>query len=145
MDNISEFEQSKVNCKDHSDNKPNTKCMFNDLVDEILDFRDERSWKQFHNAKDLAISICLEAAELLEIFQWSGDDVDVTDKKSMMFEELADIIIYCIYLADVLDADIGKIIRDKINVNEKKYNKMLFHGNANKYNTMESTNDNLPK
>ena len=63
--------------------------MKQETINEVLKFRDERNWKQFHNPKDLAISISLEAAELLEIFQWSADDVWCKDKMEKIREELA--------------------------------------------------------
>lgn len=154
MDNKSEYEQHKSDHNNDSstknylstiDNETKLKSISEDLIKSILKFRDERDWKQFHNAKDIAISICLEAAELLELFQWSGNDLDVTNNKKKMCEELADILIYSIYMVDVLDADIGEIIKNKININENKYIKSLAHGRANKYNTLEKTDDNLPK
>ena len=66
----------------------------------ITSFRDARNWKQFHNPKDLSISICLEAAELLEVFQWSGSNIDAKGKEDKIKEELADVMIYCGLLAD---------------------------------------------
>lgn len=73
---------------------------FEEAVAKALAFREERDWAQFHNPKDLAISVSLEAAELLEIFQWSGNDLVVSAKTDRAKEELADVVIYCIYLAD---------------------------------------------
>ena len=61
--------------------------MTKETIEQVLKFRDERNWKQFHNPKDLAISICLEAAELLEVFQWSADDVWCEEKKDKIREE----------------------------------------------------------
>ena len=72
----------------------------NETVELIKKFRDDRDWKQFHNPKDLAISINLEASELLEIFQWSADDLECTDKLDKVKEELADVLNYCVLLAD---------------------------------------------
>ena len=66
--------------------------MKQETVDMILKFRDDRNWKQFHNPKDLAISISLEAAELLEVFQWSGADLECRDKLDKIKEELADVV-----------------------------------------------------
>ena len=63
-----------------------------ETVDKVIEFRDDRNWKQFHNPKDLAISISLEAAELLEVFQWSADDVVCESKKDKIKEELADVV-----------------------------------------------------
>lgn len=65
--------------------------MNRELVEKILKFRDDRNWKQFHNPKDLAISINLEAAELLENFQWTGKDIEVPEKSENIAEELADV------------------------------------------------------
>jgi NTP pyrophosphatase (non-canonical NTP hydrolase) len=88
---------------------------------KVLDFRDARNWAQFHNPKDLAISISLEAAELLEHFQWSAEDTNVPNKHQSLTEELADVMIYCIYLADCLDVNITEIINSKLEKNESKY------------------------
>ena len=74
-----------------------------DLRQDIVSFRDERNWKQYHTPKDLAISISLEAAELLEVFQWSGTDLMVENKREKIEEELADVLIYCGLMADALD------------------------------------------
>ena len=63
-------------------------------VSDVLAFRDERGWRKFHNPKDLAISLSLEASELLECFQWSGADTEVPEKRAAMSEELADVLIY---------------------------------------------------
>ena len=65
-----------------------------ELQKEIVAFRDDRNWKQFHNPKDFAISITLEAAELLEVFQWSGADLSADKKLDKIKEELADVLIY---------------------------------------------------
>ena len=84
-------------------------------------FRDERDWAQFHNPKDLAISISLEASELLEVFQWSGDDLERESKRDRIKEELADVLIYCALLADRLDLNPADIMADKIKANAVKY------------------------
>lgn len=107
------------------------------LKERILKFRDDRDWLQFHNPKDLAISINLEAAELLENFQWSGTDLEVKDKINGIEEELADVLIYCIMLADVLDLDIYDIINTKLNSNVKKYPVEKSKGSSKKYNEFE--------
>ena len=95
--------------------------MLEDVVDQVICFRDERDWKQFHNPKDLAISICLEAAELLENFQWTGNETDVPEKKVSIVEELADVLIYSIMMADVLHVDVNEIIKEKLKKNGKRY------------------------
>ena len=106
---------------------------FEDARMAALEFRKERDWEQFHNPKDLAISISLEAAELLELFQWSGGDTEVTQKKCGMEEELADIMIYCIYMADALQVDLPEIIRQKVHDNAAKYPVEKARGISKKY------------
>ena len=106
---------------------------FEDVVAKALAFRDERNWAQFHNPKDLAISICLEASELLEAFQWSGGELHVPAKQEYMTEELADVVVYCIYLADALDIDLAKVVSEKIDANAKKYPVDKSWGTSRKY------------
>lgn len=108
---------------------------FNDAMQKALAFREERDWEQFHNAKDLAVSINLEAAELLELFQWSGADVNLDDpaKRAGAEEELADVIIYCMYLADRIGADIPEIVSRKIDKNSAKYPIGKAKGSSRKY------------
>ena len=95
--------------------------MKQETINEVLKFRDERNWKQFHNQKDLAISISLEAAELLEIFKWSADDVWCKDKMEKIREELADVLNYCILMADTCGLDMDEIIQEKVRKNGEKY------------------------
>ncbi|MBR2554699.1 MAG: nucleotide pyrophosphohydrolase [Aeriscardovia sp.] len=99
----------------------------------ILKFRDDRDWKQFHNPKDLAISISLESAELLEVFQWSGSDVSGENKKDKIKEELADVINYCVLMADACNLDIDQIVQDKIKKNNEKYPVEKAKGKSEKY------------
>jgi len=106
-------------------------------IDEILRFRDERNWKQFHTPKDLAISISLEASELLECFQWSAEDLVVEENKAAMEEELADILIYAVSFADAIGADIPTIIREKLVKNGVKYPAEKAWGTAAKYTNLE--------
>ena len=103
------------------------------IIDRILKFRNDRNWKKFHTPKDLAISISLEAAELLETFQWSGKDLICKNKKEQISEELADIMIYCILMAEACKLDIDEIIKNKIAINNKKYPVLKSKGNAKKY------------
>lgn len=107
--------------------------MQNKTVSMALKFRDDRDWKQFHNPKDLAISLSLEAAELLEVFQWSGTDLECADKLDRIKEELADVINYSILLADVCGLDIDEIVQEKIKRNEEKYPVDLAKGHKEKY------------
>lgn len=110
--------------------------MKQETIDKILKFRDDRDWAQFHNPKDLAISICLEASELLEVFQWSGKDVSMDGKEEKIKEELADVINYCVLMADACHLDLDEIIQDKIKVNEKKYPVEKSKGKSDKYNAL---------
>jgi len=104
-----------------------------ETIQQVLRFRDERGWKQFHNPKDLAISISLETAELLELFQWSGENVTCRNKLLNIKEELADVLIYCIYLADTVGIDIDTIITDKLEKNQGKYPVNLSSDTSEKY------------
>ncbi len=104
-----------------------------ELQSRITKFRDDRDWKQFHNPKDLAISISLEAAELLEIFQWSGTDTSADGKKEKVEEELADVMMYCFLMADRMGLDVKEIINKKIETNNKKYPVEKAYGKADKY------------
>lgn len=104
-----------------------------ETAEKILNFRNERNWSQFHNPKDLAISISLEAAELLECFQWSGSDTEVESKHKEMEEELSDIFIYSVLLADRLKIDLDEAIQEKIARNAEKYPVEKSFGNSSKY------------
>lgn len=106
---------------------------FEELKKEITQFRDERNWKQFHTPKDLAISISLEAAELLEIFQWSGTDLVVEKKRDRIEEELADVMMYCLLMADITGMDMEEILRKKLRKNAAKYPVEKSYGKSDKY------------
>ena len=106
---------------------------FEEASKKALVFRENRDWAQFHNPKDLAISISIEAAELLETFQWSGANLEVPEKVGYVKEELADVVIYCIYMADVLGVNLADVICDKIDANDRKYPVDKARGNARKY------------
>ena len=95
--------------------------MTQDTINKVLKFRDDRDWKQFHNPKDLAISISLEAAELLEVFQWSAEDVVCENKIDKIREELADVVNYCILMADSCGLDLDEIVQEKVKLNSEKY------------------------
>lgn len=103
------------------------------VIAKILAFRDERDWRQFHNGKDLAISLNLEASELLEIFQWFADDLNVPEKIEAMKEELADIIMYAILFADKYKFDVNEILLNKIEKNAQKYPLIAAKGRKDKY------------
>ena len=107
--------------------------MREETINKILKFRDDRDWKQFHNPKDLAISISLEAAELLEVFQWSGADVPNEGKQDKIKEELADVVNYCVLMADACELDLDEIVQEKIKINERKYPVEKAKGRRDKY------------
>ena len=87
----------------------------------INKFHDDHKWRQFHNAKDLALSISIESAELLKLFQWTTAEKAVENKYESIEEELADILIYSYTLAEKLGMDIDEIIEKKLVKNLKKY------------------------
>ena len=105
----------------------------NKTLEIVKNFRDDRNWSQFHNPKDLAISICLEASELLEIYQWSADDLECTDKLDKVKEELADVLSYSILLADRYGLDLDEIIQAKMKKNAEKYPVEKAAGVSTKY------------
>lgn len=111
----------------------NEKDSFEAIVETLNQFRDERNWRQFHSEKDLAVSISIEAAELLECFQWVSSQKAVTEKRAEIAEELADVLIYAFMLADNMQFDIPNIIRSKIAVNATKYPVQKAKGTAKKY------------
>ncbi|QCT74129.1 nucleotide pyrophosphohydrolase [Macrococcoides canis] len=92
-----------------------------EIIDLINKFREERNWNQYHNPKDLSLSLSLEAAELLENFQWISSDEAVKKNRENIAEELADVFIYGIQLAEEMGFDIEEIIREKVKKNDEKY------------------------
>lgn len=90
-------------------------------IKRINKFHDDHKWRQFHNAKDLALSISIESAELLELFQWTTAEKAVENKYESIEEELADILIYSYTLAEKPGMDIDEIIEKKLVKNLKKY------------------------
>jgi NTP pyrophosphatase (non-canonical NTP hydrolase) len=101
-------------------------------MDKVNQFRDERNWRQFHNEKDLALSITLEASELLEIFQWKTAAEGVENLDAIK-DELADVLIYAYMLADNLNLDIDDIIERKLIKNKEKYPVEKSRNNNSKY------------
>ena len=99
------------------------------LKERIIKFTKDRNWEQFHTPVNLAKSISIEAAELLECFQWSDLEFD----KEHLLEELADVMNYCIQLALVLDIDIIECINRKMDQNERKYPVEKAYGSSQKY------------
>ncbi len=106
------------------------------LTARIRAFRDERDWMQFHNPKDMAAAICIEAAELQEIFLWkpSSDSLQVAEvEKERVHEEIADIAIYLIELADILNVDLVGAVKAKLAKNAQKYPTEQARGSSEKY------------
>jgi len=103
------------------------------LIEEIISFRNERDWKQFHNTKDLAIALSIEASELNEILLWKNNE---SIDKNKLSEELADVFIYAFLIAEKHDLDIKEIILEKLALNAKKYPINKSHGKADKYNEL---------
>jgi dCTP diphosphatase len=106
------------------------------LTDLIRQFRDERDWMQFHGHKDLAVSLVLEASELLEHFQWmSKEEVEAYGREhaSEIGDEIADVAIHLLELADNLGLDLGKLIEQKLEKNAKKYPVAKARGSNLKY------------
>lgn len=103
------------------------------MMNKVNKFRDDRNWRQFHNEKDLAISISLEASELLELFQWKSSQEVVDSKKQRIKEELADVLIYSYMMADNMDFDINQIMSEKLKMDSEKYPVKKSFGKNSKY------------
>ncbi|MBK1897311.1 nucleotide pyrophosphohydrolase [Chryseobacterium paridis] len=99
-------------------------------VEKLLKFRDERDWQQFHNSKDLALALSIEASELLEVFLWKKNEDFNRDK---LEEELADVLMYGLLLADKNNIDINSIILKKLQKNGEKYPVDKAKGKSDKY------------
>jgi len=104
-----------------------------EIIDKIIKFRDDRNWSQYHTPKNLAISLSLEANELLELFQWVDSSEAVENSKAEIKDELADIIIYSILMADRMDLDIEEIVAKKLKKNNLKYPVNKSYGSNAKY------------
>mgnify|MGYP000179796459 FL=1 len=104
-----------------------------EVIEALHKFRDDRDWAQFHNSKDLALALNIEAGELLEVFLWKSSEQADTDK---VREELADVLTFAFLLADKYDFDIKQIMLEKIEQNALKYPVSKSKGIANKYNEL---------
>ena len=104
--------------------------MKQETINRIRKFTEDRDWEQYHSPENLAKSIVIEAAELLECFQWSDDDYDLQHVK----EELADVLVYSRNLLDKLGLDEDEIVNMKMDQNEKKYPVEKSKGSSAKYN-----------
>jgi NTP pyrophosphatase (non-canonical NTP hydrolase) len=101
-----------------------------EITSWLVKFRDDRNWKQFHNSKDLALALSIEAAELNELFLWKKpEEVDVAKLR----EELADVLAYSLLLAANHNLDVKEIIREKIAINSRKYPVEKARDSAKKY------------
>ncbi|SDK99947.1 nucleotide pyrophosphohydrolase [Halanaerobium congolense] len=103
------------------------------ILSEIIKFRDDRNWSQFHNPKDLAISISIESSELLELFQWNSSKETVENNLQDLKDELADIMIYCTLMADNLDIDLEEAVEHKLEKNKEKYPIEKAYNSKEKY------------
>jgi len=104
-----------------------------EIIQALINFRNERDWEQFHNPKDLALAINVEAGELLELFLWKkAEDAN----KEKIKEELADIFAFAFLLANKYELDVKKIILEKIKLNGEKYPVDKAKGTAKKYNEL---------
>jgi len=109
---------------------------FQMLIDELVKFRDEREWGQFHNTKDLALALSIEAAELNELFLWKAvADCENVDRARLR-EELADVFAYSLLLAGKHGLDVKEIVLEKIRKNNLKYPVDKSKGTARKYNEL---------
>ena len=106
--------------------------MKQETIDRIRKFTEERDWDQFHSPANLAKSIVIEAAELLECFQWSDEEYDLKHIK----EELADVMVYSQNLLDKLSLDADEIVNMKMTMNEEKYPVEKAKGKSDKYNQL---------
>ena len=102
------------------------------LVQQLRAFVAERNWSQFHTPANLAKSISIEAAELLECFQWN-DDADINDVRA----ELADVLTYCILMADALGMDIDELVMEKLDETRSKYPVEKSFGTSAKYDRLQ--------
>lgn len=103
--------------------------MWNKAQQAIRQFNDERDWHQYHTPANVAKSIAIEAGELLECFQWSDTQYD----KEHVCQELADVVNYCIVMADALDVDLETIVLEKLQQNIEKYPVEKVKGSSKKY------------
>jgi NTP pyrophosphatase (non-canonical NTP hydrolase) len=109
---------------------------YREIVNKLIEFRNERDWEQFHDSKNLALALFLEAAELNELFLWKKDSEAEAVNQERLKEELADILAYAFLLAEKHNLDIFEIVREKIERNGEKYPADKSKGTAKKYNEL---------
>ena len=115
--------------------KNDSNTTMGELKGKVRKFIHERDWERYHNPKDVAESICIEAAELLEIFQWitpqqATEWKEEPSKVRRVEDELADIIVYCLSMANTMRIDVTKVVTRKLKSNEMKYPVEKFYGKA---------------
>ncbi|MEF8836017.1 MAG: nucleotide pyrophosphohydrolase [Candidatus Thermoplasmatota archaeon] len=89
-------------------------------MEEVREFRDKRDWKKYHTPKNLALSISVESAELLELFQWKQDSLKNIEKEELK-DEMADIMIYLLALSEISEVELSKAVQEKLEKNREKY------------------------
>ena len=112
---------------------PDATATVRELRDRVAAFVHERDWEKYHKPKDVAISMSVETAELLELFQWrSEDEVDLGDAKfrEAVEDELADVFVYCLSLANAIGCDLSNVTLRKLAKNERKYPADEWRGRA---------------
>lgn len=115
-----------------------SKTNIEQLKREVISFRDERNWRRFHDPKNLSIGLSIEAAELQELFLWKSDEEIETllwSKKGIrqVREEIADILIFLLYLSEVCNIDLSDAVNDKLKTNTRKYPVNKSYNSSKKY------------
>lgn len=111
----------------------NSEDKYKNVIKKLIDFRNDRDWAQFHDARNLSLALMLEASELNELFLWKKDaEIDTVDIERIK-EELADVLTYSFLLAEKFDLDIFQIVEEKIKINNIKYPLEKSKGSAKKY------------
>lgn len=110
-----------------------------EIKKQLTIFAEKREWNKFHSPKNLVMAAGVEMAEIIEIFQWITEEEsfkikDSADLKTQVSHEIADVFLYLIRLADILNIQLNQSLIDKININEKKYPLNLVKGSSKKYN-----------
>lgn len=122
-------------------------AFLHDLTHKLRAFARERDWEQFHTPKNLAMALTVEAAELQEIFQWlspEGSAALSAEERRRVGEEVADVLLYLLRLADVLELDLERAALDKLELNARKYPADRARGRATKYDALLGLRENPP-
>ena len=113
---------------------------FKELLTLLEKFRDERDWRQFHDSKNLALALSIEAAELNELFLWKNESESEEVDRQRLREELADVFAYAFMLAGRHGLDVSEIVKEKIEKNARKYPIERCKGSSRKYKDINSQN-----